>query len=52
VPKFTVILQLHRDLYIYNSNSTGGNFKNIDNIIEKKNEFGEKKLDLYQYQYI
>ena len=44
VPKSTVILQLHRDLYIYNSNSTGGNFKNVDNIIEEKNEFGEKKI--------
>lgn len=44
VPRSNVILQLHRDLYIYNSGPTGGSFKNADNIIEEKNEIGEKKV--------
>lgn len=44
VPKSNVILQLHRDLYMYNSGGAGGSFKNADNIIEEKNEFGEKKV--------
>lgn len=44
VPRFNVILQLHRDLYMYNSGGAGGNFKNADNVIEEKNEFGEKKV--------
>lgn len=43
VPRYNVILQLHRDLYMYNSGPTGGSFKNSDNIIEEKNEFGEKR---------
>jgi|GEM_PF-6916367 len=29
---------------MYNSGSSGGNFKNADNIIEEKNDFGEKKV--------
>ncbi len=44
VPKSNIILQLHRDLYMYNSGTVGGSFKNVDNIIEEKNEFGEKKV--------
>lgn len=44
VPRSNVILQLHRDLYMYNSGGAGGSFKNADNIIEEKNEFGEKKV--------
>ncbi len=44
VPRSNIILQLHRDLYMYNSGGLGGNFKNADNIIEEKNEFGEKKV--------
>ena len=52
VARSNVILQFHRDLYIYNSGSTGGNFKNADNNIEEKNELGEKKSDLYLYQHI
>lgn len=44
VPRANVILQLHRDLYMYNSGSVGGNFKNADNIIEEQNELGEKNV--------
>jgi len=44
VPRSNVILQLHRDLYIYNSGSVGGNYKNADNIIEEENSIGEKKV--------
>lgn len=43
-PKSNVILQLHRDLYMYNSGSMGGNYKNADNVIEEKNEFGDKTI--------
>lgn len=44
VPRANVILQLHRDLYIYNSGSVVGNYKNADNIIEEQNELGEKSI--------
>lgn len=44
VPRSNIILQLHRDLYMYNSGSIGGHFKTTDNIIEEKNEFGEKTV--------
>lgn len=44
VPRSNVILQLHRDLYMYNSGSIGGNYKNADNIIEEQNELGEKSV--------
>jgi Fic family protein len=44
VPRSTVIMQLHRDLYMYNSGAAGGSYKNADNIIEEKNAFGEKKV--------
>lgn len=43
VPRTNVILQLHRDLYAYNSGSIGGNYKNTDNIIEEENSLGEKR---------
>lgn len=35
-----MILQLHRDLYIYSSSSFGGHFKNSDNTIEEVNSDG------------
>jgi len=44
VPRSNVILQLHRDLYMYNSGSVGGSYKNADNIIEEENSLGEKKV--------
>lgn len=44
VPRANVILQLHRDLYKFNSGLKGGNYKNVDNVIEEKNEFGERKV--------
>lgn len=43
-PRANVILQLHRDLYMFNSGSIGGNYKNADNIIEEQNELGEKSI--------
>jgi len=44
VPRASVILQLHRDLYMFNSGSVGGNYKNADNVIEEENELGEKSV--------
>lgn len=44
VPRSNIILQLHRDLYVYNSGSVGGNYKNADNVIEEANENGEKRV--------
>lgn len=44
VPRSNVVLQLHRDLYMYNSGSVGGNYKISDNIIEEENELGEKSI--------
>jgi Fic family protein len=44
VPRSNIVLQLHRDLYMYNSGSVGGKYKNADNIIEEQNELGEKKV--------
>lgn len=44
VPRASVILQLHRDLYMYNSGSVGGNYKNADNVIEEQNVLGEKRI--------
>ena len=41
IPRSNVILQLHRDLYKYNTGSIGGKYKNADNIIEEINSFGE-----------
>lgn len=35
-----MILQLHRDLYMYSGSSIGGNFKNSDNTIEEINPDG------------
>jgi len=44
VPRANVILQLHRDLYMFNSGAVGGNYKNADNVIEEENELGEKSV--------
>jgi len=44
VPRANIILQLHRDLYMFNSGSVGGNYKNTDNVIEEENELGEKSV--------
>lgn len=38
------ILQLHRDLYKYNSYNFGGKFKNSQNYIEETDEKGNKKI--------
>lgn len=35
-----IILQLHKNLYRYSSNSTAGKFKMSDNVIEETDEFG------------
>lgn len=37
-----IILQLHRDLYRFSSSSSGGRFKNTDNIIEEIDESGQR----------
>lgn len=44
VPRANVIIQLHRDLYMFNSGAVGGNYKNADNVIEEENELGEKNV--------
>lgn len=42
--KVSFVLQLHRDLYKYEGNSIGGTYKNVDNIIEEKDDKGNKKV--------
>lgn len=44
MPTSNVILQLHRDLYMYNSGPVGGYYKNTDNLIEEVNSDGKKKI--------
>lgn len=39
-PKPSIILQLHRDLYKFSGKSTGGSYKNSDNIIEEEDAQG------------
>lgn len=42
-PKPSIILQLHRDLCKFSSN-TGGVFKSVDNIIEEGDQYGNKRV--------
>ncbi len=44
VPRTNVILQLHRDLYHFSPASSGGTFKNSDNIIAEKDSTGHSKV--------
>ena len=43
-PRQTIILQLHRDLYSYSQGSTGGNYKNSDNVIAETDADGHQKI--------
>lgn len=43
-PKPAMILQLHRDLYKFSGVSTGGRFKNADNVIEEQDSNGNKTV--------
>lgn len=38
------ILQLHRDLYKFEGNDAGGVYKNVDNVIEEKDDKGNKRV--------
>lgn len=38
------ILQLHCDLYRYEGNGAGGVYKNVDNVIEEKDDGGNKRV--------
>lgn len=38
------VLQLHRDLYKFEGNSAGGTYKNVDNVIEEKDDEGNKRI--------
>ncbi|MBU1144378.1 MAG: Fic family protein [Firmicutes bacterium] len=40
-PSSNIILQLHRDLYAATGLSYGGRFKDVNNVIQETNEFGE-----------
>ena len=42
--KSSVILQLHRDLYSFHPSSSGGKYKNQDNIIEEVDEDGVHRI--------
>ena len=42
LPRPSVILQLHRDLYKYSSKSIGGSFKNSDNVIAEELPDGQQ----------
>lgn len=44
VPRSNVILHMHRDLYVYNSGLAGGQYKNVDNVIEENDALGRKKI--------
>lgn len=44
VPRTNVILQMHRDLYQFSPSSTGGKFKNSDNLITETDAFGQSKI--------
>ena len=44
VPSSNVILQLHRDLYQFSPVSSGGRFKNSDNIITETDSSGRSKV--------
>jgi len=43
-PNTNVILQLHRDLYHFSPSSSGGKFKNSDNIIAETDVSGKRKV--------
>lgn len=43
VPRPNIILQLHRDLYSYSQGTSGGNYKNSDNIIAETDPEGQQK---------
>ena len=43
-PKSAIILQLHRDLYKFESYNIGGKYKTADNVIEEEDSQGIKKL--------
>ncbi|SHJ12879.1 Fic family protein [Propionispora hippei] len=44
VPRSSVILQLHRDLYSYNPTSMGGRYKSADNLIEEVDSLGQRRV--------
>jgi len=44
VPRTNLILQLHRDLYHFNPASSGGNFKNADNVIAETDVHGNRRV--------
>ena len=42
-PRPSIILQLHRDLYSYSQEATGGSYKNSDNVIAETDAEGHQK---------
>ncbi len=42
-PRPNIILQLHRDLYSYSQEASGGNYKNSDNVIAETDGQGHQK---------
>jgi Fic family protein len=44
VPRSSVILQLHRDLYSYSPSSMGGRYKSTDNLIEEADNLGQRRI--------
>lgn len=50
-PKSAIILQLHRDLYKFESYNIGGKYKTADNVIEEEDSQGIKKYGLNQYRH-
>ena len=43
-PKPSIILQLHRDLYKFESFDAGGKYKTVDNVIEEEDSNGNKLI--------
>lgn len=43
-PKPSIILQLHRDLYKFSGKTSGGKFKNVNNVIAEEDSEGNKRI--------
>lgn len=44
VPRASLILQLHRDLYSYHPTPMGGRYKSTDNLIEEVDSLGKRRV--------
>ncbi len=47
VPRSNIILQMHRDLYGFNSGTSGGRYKATENVVEDTNPDGSKRIRFF-----